>query len=119
MSECSRLVCWNCVWYNRTGDWCKLHLDRPQVCRGVVDGDEKGRRILEKVVRYKARNGLLYETATGAMVDDFSGDHRVKKVAMYVTCRAESLTWALWQNRDDVRMLLDDMEGSLNEQENQ
>jgi len=74
---------------------------------------------MEKVERYRAKNGRLYETAKEAVLDDFSGDSRAKKIAASINCGAPYLVWSLWKNRRSVRSLLKDMEIVLNDQENQ
>ena len=79
----------------------------------------KRKKTLEKVERYRSKNGRLYETATAAMIDDFSGDRRMKRVAAYVGCGSRDTAWALWNNRESVRALLKDMESILDGQENQ
>ncbi|MEJ2023452.1 MAG: hypothetical protein P8Y00_00240 [Deltaproteobacteria bacterium] len=74
---------------------------------------------MEKVTRYMAKNGLTYETAKEALMNDFSYDPRAKKVAAVIGCRSSRLLWSLWTNRKAVKALLEDMENALDGQENQ
>jgi len=73
---------------------------------------------VEKVTSYRAKNGLLYETAKEALMNDFSYDPRTKKVAAVMGCASSRLLWSLWTNRKDIKALLEDMESILDEQEN-
>lgn len=74
---------------------------------------------MEKVVRYKGVSGDLHETLEGALMDEFSCDHRAQRIAAAVSCGSEALLRSLWTNRKAVLALIEDMEIVLNEQENQ
>ena len=117
MSECNRLVCWHCVWYNRTGGWCKLYLDKPSACQSIVCKDEKVVQTVEKVVLYKTRSGRLCETEKEALIEEFSHDLRAKKIAASACCGSLGLVLSLCENIDDAIGLLRDLESISQKQE--
>jgi hypothetical protein len=65
---------------------------------------------MEKVIRYKAKNGRLYETDTEALVDEFSHDIRAQKIAAASVCGSLGLVLSLCQNYEDAISLLRDLE---------
>jgi hypothetical protein len=71
---------------------------------------------LEKLLKYKSVNGLLYDTCTDAVIGDFSCDDRVEKISAALDCCSHNVSKTLWRNRKPIRELLKEMENIIDEE---